>query len=217
MIGRSSKENFSFLLPSVESLKDKPWKNILNSCIYEGEKKFGSETLDRAMGLMQRWVRSILYVLLWFNGIFLASLEFVNLILGKCLRYKICNFQYLYQMHKMYLKVSKGIWRCIKVSEGIWRYLTVFECIWRHLKVSEGICRCQNVSEVIWRHFDVFEGIWMYLIYLEGTTCWMHQSFSAIGIRLFGMMPPTMINGSIGCLVLWTESIQAFKYVIKIK
>lgn len=38
MIGRSSKENFSFLLPSVESLKDKPWKNILNSCIYEGEK-----------------------------------------------------------------------------------------------------------------------------------------------------------------------------------
>ena len=44
--------------------------------------------------------------------------------------------------------------------------------------------------------------------YLEGTTCWMHQSFSAIGIRLFGMMPPTMINGSIGCLVLWTESIQ---------
>ena len=50
--------------------------------------------------------------------------------------------------------------------------------------------------------------------YLEGATCWMHQSFSAIRIRLFGMMPPTMINGSIGCLVLWTESIQSIQICI---
>ena len=178
------------------------------------------------MGLMQRWVRSILYVLLWFNGIFLASLEFVNLILGKCLKYKICNFQYLYQMQKMYLKISKGIWRCIKVSEGIWRSLKVSDSIWMYLEALEGFWRYLQVSKGIWSYLNsegilmylkVSESICMYLFYLEGTTCWMHQSFSAIGIRLFGMMPPTMINGSIGCLVLWTESIQAFKYVIKIK
>ena len=129
---------------------------------------FGSSDVS----LMQRWVRSILYVLLWFNGIFLASLEFVNLILGKCLKYKICNFQYLYQMHKMYLKVSKGIWRCIKVSEGIWRpfkvsdsiwmYLEALEGFWRYLQVFAGIKRYLKLSE-FWRHFNVFEGFWKYL------------------------------------------------------
>ena len=87
----------------------------------------------------------------------------------------------------MYLEALEGFWRYLQVSKGIWSYLNS-EGILIYLKVSESIC--------------------MYLLYLEGTTCWMHQSFSAIGIRLFGMMPPTMINGSIGCLVLWTESIQ---------
>ena len=40
--------------------------------------------------------------------------------------------------------------------------------------------------------------------YLERTTRWVHQSFP-IRIRFFGMMPPTVINGSVGCLVLWTK------------